>query len=319
MHRGAVLHILPWLLLTLALAVALRWLARLAGGRWQAARLRELPADETGAVQTLSFVLTLPIFVMAMMLIVQTSQVMLAQMVVEYAAYATARSTMVWIPAATPALASATTLYEGPNCISSFVTQPDPVAGVRYVIQPGSPKYARIQQAAILACAPISPSRDIPGLNTTSVAGLAAAAQYAYSQLAPATYAANSRISQRLANKLAYSMAATNIQLSFVHSTADPPLQTWLIGPDLGENYPNEVGWQDAVTATVTHQLALLPGPGRLLFSSTPYSPTGTGVGVDQVAASIQQNGSLYTYTLTAAATLMIDGEKPTWDYVYTP
>ncbi len=87
----------------------------------------------------------------------------------------------------------------------------------------------------------------------------------------------------------------------------------------MDEFYANEVGWQDAVTATVTYQLALLPGPGRLLFSSTPYSPGGSGAGVDQTAASIQQNGSLYTTTLTAAATLMIDGERPTWDYVYTP
>ncbi len=34
MHRGAVLHVLPWLLLVVGLAIALRLLTRLAGGTW---------------------------------------------------------------------------------------------------------------------------------------------------------------------------------------------------------------------------------------------------------------------------------------------
>jgi len=63
-------------------------------------RLRRLHRDEAGNVQSLSFVLTLPIFIMLMMLIVQASQLMIGQVVVEYAAVAAARSAIVWIPAA---------------------------------------------------------------------------------------------------------------------------------------------------------------------------------------------------------------------------
>ena len=48
-------------------------------------------AIKPGSVQTLSFVLTLPIFIMVMMLIVQVSQLMIGLIVVHYAAYAAAR------------------------------------------------------------------------------------------------------------------------------------------------------------------------------------------------------------------------------------
>ena len=92
MHRVAVLHLLPWLLLVIGLGIALRWIVALGGGRWQGVRFRRLHRDESGAVQTLSFVLTLPFFVMTLLLIVQASQLMVGQMVVEYAAVATVRA-----------------------------------------------------------------------------------------------------------------------------------------------------------------------------------------------------------------------------------
>jgi hypothetical protein len=332
MHRGAVLHVLPWMLLVIGLAIALRGLTSLAGGRWRSARFRSLHSDQAGAVQTLSFVLTVPFFVMALMLMVQAGQLMLAQMVVEYAAVAAARAAIVWIPAAT------STIYEGPNCISSYSVdgnQSGAGGGTQYLIQPGSPKYQRIQNAAVLACAPISPSRSIPGVNNTVVAGLNTVVNRAYSKLAPTAYAQNPVIAQRLLNKLAYSAAATNIQITFVHpsQSIEPPLATWNLADDIYEYRSNEVGFQDSITVTVTHRLALLPGPGRLLFTATPsysgsagYSAGGAssaGLGAngntDQVAASIQQNGALYTYTLTAATTLMVEGEKSTMNYVYTP
>ena len=51
-------------------------------------------------MQSLSFVLTLPLFIMVMMMIVQVSQLMIGMVVVHYAAFAAARSAAVWIPAA---------------------------------------------------------------------------------------------------------------------------------------------------------------------------------------------------------------------------
>ncbi len=172
-------------------------------------------------------------------------------------------------------------------------------------------------------------------MNTTAVGGLNTVVNHAYAKLAPTSYNQNSVIAQRLLNKLAYSAAATNIQITFVHpsQSIEPPLATWDVGDDIYEYRSNELGFQDSVTVTVTHQLALLPGPGRLLFTpTTSYSSAGAssssdgpGGGMvpsgapDQVAASIQQNGGLYTYTLTAATTLMLEGEKPVLEYVYNP
>lgn len=90
--------------------------------------------------------------------------------------------------------------------------------------------------------------------------------------------ASNPMIGQRLANKLAYSLNNTQLQLTFVHKSGEPPLNTWLVPADTGEFYANEVGWQDELQVTVTHKLALLPGPGRLLFSQAA-SPSGAGPG----------------------------------------
>ena len=141
-------------------------------------RLLELHRDEVGSVQSLSFVLTLPMFIMIMMMIVQVSQLMIGKVVVHYAAYAAARSAAVWIPAAMAE-------PEGPCCISSYAVDPDapdqvapeldPNAadygpgsgGLTYKIEPGSPKFDKIASAAILACVPISPSRDL-GLQAPS-------------------------------------------------------------------------------------------------------------------------------------------------------
>ena len=53
-------------------------------------RLRNLHGDQCGAVQSLSFVLVLPLFVMVMLFIVQVSQLMIGTIVVHYSAYAAA-------------------------------------------------------------------------------------------------------------------------------------------------------------------------------------------------------------------------------------
>ena len=50
-------------------------------------------------MQSLSFVLTVPMFIMLMLLAVQITQLMIGLMMVHYAAFAAARSASVWIPA----------------------------------------------------------------------------------------------------------------------------------------------------------------------------------------------------------------------------
>ena len=78
--------------------VALIVVIRQSGCRLDLRRLGQLHRCQRGGVQSLSFVLTLPVFVMLVMFIVQVSQLMIAQVVVNYAAYGAARSLAAWVP-----------------------------------------------------------------------------------------------------------------------------------------------------------------------------------------------------------------------------
>jgi len=312
---------LPWFVLLLVLILAAWALVRFSRAQLRLGRLFELHRDEAGSVQSLSFVLTLPLFIMIMMMIVQVSQLMIGTVVVHYAAYAAARSAAVWIPAAMPA-------PEGPCCISSYVVDPDapdqvapernPNAadygpssgGLTYKIEPGSPKFDKIALAAILACVPISPSRDL-GLPAATEGQMDSILKNAYGTLAPSS-SANTTIGPRLDHKLAYAMRNTEVQIRFFHKNQEPPLQTYYEPDDLGEFYSNEVGWQDTITVTVNYQFPLLPGPGRMLARYV-VGPSGK----DTVAATIQKHSGVYTYPLQASATIGNEGEKSVVTYVY--
>jgi hypothetical protein len=314
MHRGVLIQCLPWLALVIVLFAALGWLVALSCARLQLTRLRQLHRDQAGSVQSLSFVLTLPVFFMLLMMIVQATQLMIAQVVVEYAAIAAARAAMVWVPAIL-----ATGGNEGENRISSYSVNSDQSnseGGTRYLVSPSSPKFEKIRSAAVLACLPIAPSRSVGtggGQGNVSSGPPLSSVQAAYQAVAPQS-TSNSMIATRIANKLAYSLANTQLQLTFVHKSGEPPLATWYVGPDLGEFYSNEIGWQDELQVKVTHALALLPGPGRLLFSKASSSSGAT----DQVSSQIQQQqNNLYTYSLTASASLGNEGEKSVLSYVY--
>ncbi len=265
-------------------------------------------------MQSLSFVLTLPLFVMVMMLIVQVSQLMIAEIVVHYAAYAAAQSAAVWIPADL-------SLSEGPNCISSYA--PDPNAadqafpldtgpsggGLTYLVSPGSPKYQKIASAAVLACAAISPSRDLGFSVPGGAPNIGPTLKSAYAALAPSSQS-NAAVPGRLDHKLAYAWNNTSVELRFYHKNQEPPLiaYTWIapVLPNDGFHfYANEIGFQDVLTVTVTHQLALLPGPGRLLFH-----------GINQNISS-QNNGQFYTYPLTASISMGNEGEMSMVPYDY--
>ena len=86
----------------MALAIAfvlLRVVVRVSGARLKLVRLKQIHRCEVGAVQSLSFVLTLPLFIMLVMFIVQVSQLMIGIMGVNYAAFAAARAASVWTAA----------------------------------------------------------------------------------------------------------------------------------------------------------------------------------------------------------------------------
>ena len=325
MSHAALLACWPWMALLVACFFAAWALARFSRARLRLGRLIHLHRDQAGSAQSLSFVLTLPLFIMVMMMIVQVSQLMIGTIVVHYAAYAAARAAAVWIPAAMPD-------PEGPNCISSYSEDPtatdqvfpvvDPTdpnfgptqGGVTYLIAPGSAKYDKIASAAVLACVPISPSRNL-GLQVPSTVDYLDVLKSAYSTLAPASAA--TAAPGRLDHKLAYAAGHTDVEIRFFHKNEEPPLVTWDVADqfpdDYGEFYSNELGWQDQITVTVKHKLALLPGPGRLL-ARWVVGPQG---GTDQVAQAIQQEGNVYVYPLQASAAIGNEGEKSVVPYAY--
>lgn len=324
MGRAVLQACLPWLALAVVSLLCAVPLVRLNRCRIRLGRLRMLHRNQQGSAQSLSFVLTLPFFVMIMLFIVQVSQLMIGTIVVHYAAFAAARSAVVWIPAGVDDYA------EGPNCIGSYF--PDPAAedqalpvldpedpsygpadgGMTYVVEPGSRKYGKIAQAAALACMPISPSRDL-GLDLQGPAALMAdIIETAYAGI-DAESAGNARIPRRLRNKLAYSMRNTDVEIRFFHKNREPPLLTHFIGDDREEFRFNELGWQDTITVTVRHKLGLLPGPGRLLARMAPRQ---SGFR-DRVSETIEDQDNIYVYPLTASATMKNEGQKSVIQYVY--
>jgi hypothetical protein len=335
MTRAAILACWPWFATLIVLVVCLRLTVRLNQARPQWRRVVRLHADEGGGAQTLSFVLTLPIFIMVMMLIVQVSQLMIGTIVVHYAAFAAARAAVVWIPANlgytpswTTGVATTAENYIGEISDSDDYSEPRDGHKTYYFTPPDDLRWKKIKLAAVLACMPICPSRD----NAATSGGgdqISSALQAVYAAMAPDT-TSNDRIPRRLINKYAYSLEHTKIgdpdngdKIRFDHSYREPPLVRHIPADapwtnpsqpvfDFQEN--NEIGWQDQLTITVTHDLALLPGPGRLLAKIA----TNSTVTEDKVAETINaQKTTTYTYPLTAQATLGNLGEKSVVYYVY--
>ncbi|MGB6043244.1 MAG: TadE family protein [Pirellulales bacterium] len=322
------------------LFLLLRLTVAISGGSARPARLLQLHRNEEGGVQSLSFVLALPVFMMVMMGIVQVSQLMIAQVVVEYAAIACARSAAVWIPAHVGA--------EGRNHIAglTFREYRDhgsifDVDAEQAPLEYQSTKRARISLAAVQACLPIAPSRKA----TTSTLPAAGAGIDPANSLSPLTRAFSAiandgadidAVPRRLRNKLEYSVAQTRVELSVFHpGGAEPPLRYYYV-PQYRRLYvdmlyvdymdaggspvaipgyedeirgfqPNEIGWQDQITVVVRHNLALLPGPGRLL-ARTIHHPQNKP---DSVAEAIElDEEDMYTWPLVAKATITNEGQR---------
>lgn len=272
--------------------------------------LRRLHRDETGAVQSLSFVLTLPLFVMVMLFIVQLSQITIGRLAVEYAALAAARSAAVWIPA------NLGDTFETENRLSSYVdlgeiTDDAGQTYRRYRIEPGSPKVEKVRLAAAMALMSICPSRDVGATRYPT-----GALELAYRAISPVA-AANPRVAARLRNKLGYALDNTAVLIEIRHKDTEPPLVTYDIGPQREEFAFNEIGWQDQILVTVTHDFSLLPGPGRLLARRTPLRDSnGDVVPEDRVADRVQRRRGTYVYSLDATLRLNNEGEKPLVPYI---
>jgi hypothetical protein len=314
MHRETLIACAPYVAGIAALMVGQAILLRFSGARLQLLQVRKLHRDERGAVQSLSFILTLPVFMFIMMFIVQLSLITMARISVEYAAYAATRAAIVWFPA-----------NLGTELYAENRVGPSPLVPIRryqakgrnytvYRVVPEGDKVAKLHLAAAMACMPICPSTNT-GVQATHPGNQALGPiQRAYQALAPGSVA-NGRIPARLRNKLAYALANTSVEIEVHHcsdqiSGGDPPLYPeWSLELEHPTRYlwPNEIGWQDQVYVTVSHNYALLPGPGRLLARRAD-SPTQ----YDDVAGQIQQGDGVYFRRLVATSRLGNEGQKPT-------
>ncbi|MDB5386392.1 MAG: hypothetical protein JWM11_2038 [Planctomycetaceae bacterium] len=357
MHRAVLQACWPWfvcLLIAGGLAIVL---VQFCGGRWQWRRWRELHSDQGGAVQSLSLVLTLPVFLMLVLFIVQISQMMVAVMIVHYAAFAGARAASVWIPADVtndPTLFDDLTqidlindqLKGGPeraNVILGNIPDPPMRAGI-WQLDSGantaavSVKYQKVALAAIIPCLTISPSRDFSWGSQVppDLAATYSALTKVYPQMDPPSRS-NQRLPKRLMNKLAYSHKFTTVVIEWqevqhpskdVENSPTYNPRNHPLTPGQVPNWNiNEVGFRDPVTVRVTHQFALLPGIGRILKTGLVmrgednWQNKGQNDNVaSQITAQAQtQKDELYTISLVGEATFVNEGYKSMLRYAVQP
>lgn len=211
------------------LLLALRLLLRLSGGRKPQRTVWGLHGDQRGSVQSLSFVLTLPLFIMIIMAIVQIGQIMMAQVVVEYAALASARAASVWTPTYTTLEGES---EQQRNCLGDRreLIEKDQAAA-RYRITTSAKTYTKvgqIQKAAHMACLPICPSRwPYPGEPTFADPESEEAQKViakAYLQMAGEHSSASEQaVSDRVKKKYAYSEKNTHVEIEIEHPSNEPP------------------------------------------------------------------------------------------------
>ena len=322
MNQQIINACLPWAILVIASAIVARILIWFSGAKLNTQRLRSIHSCEQGSVQGISFVLALPFFVMTMMMIVQASHLMIGNIVVHYSAFAAIRSANVWIPANV-------SVEEPANCIGTRTEIDSDSLGWQYDMGQAGDKYSKIKQAAVLAAFTLGPSRDMGyEINDAQAMATAEILPRLYQGLNPDSVS-NSKIPARLRNKLAYSYANTIVDVTVWHRFREntngarhPDLdgnmsEIWPFagpGPGWGDRdapldaydeqineflfQANEIGWQDHVTATVTYNLPLLPGPMRLFAPNAPDTPMVDG------------SGEAYIWPISASATLGNEGQK---------
>jgi hypothetical protein len=311
MLQAALLDAWPWALALLVTCGAIATLVRVARSTFDyRPSTFDLHRDERGSVQSLSFVLTMPLFIMLMMLAVQLTQVMIGQMLVHYAAFAAGRAASVWIPARVD--------WEGysENRIGERVPEGNEGGGELYRVVNEGPKYEKIREAAALACLPLGPSRDLGTAQSDDQTMLVLRTMF---DAVSSSASTNPRVYRRLSNKWAYAKENTDVIVHVFHRRFgpgyrdEPPL--WDLNPmnPDGEYKLNEVGWRDQIRVTVNHDFALLPGPGRMLARKPPPSAQ-----ADRVTSRIgQSTPGVYTIRLSATVTMVTDGEKSLRPYVH--
>ncbi len=280
----------PALIALCAAVVALVVVIRVSGCRFDIRRLSQLHHCQRGGVQSLSFILTLPMFVMLVMFIVQVTQLMIGQVVINNAAYGAARSLAAWVPQQV-----GLDHLQLQNVIFDNRLSPSQSVGYYYVggsRQDGfvggvggqtTENIAKLEfpfRSAVAACATISPSQHL-GLELTGKAqDHFLATQDAWQHfVGPAVAGSNA---SRLYNKYCYSYWNTELWIRFTDANVQYPpgeaTRDSRQGPtynpylhdfqNIDDKYrwkPYEIGWRDPITVTVRHNLALLPGPGRFL------------------------------------------------------
>ena len=323
MTRTMLQACIPCLLALAAACIALVVVVRLSGARLNWRRLKDLHSCQDGGVQSLAFVLTLPFFIVIAQFIVQVSQLMIGVMVVNYAAYAAARSAAVWTTASVAG-------YEE-NKLYAPLTEDQPVilTSDSPLLQ-SHPKYQQIFKAAALASMPASPSRNLGRTLDGNNQSIAVALEGLYGLFSPKSQQ-NSRTNPRLENKLAWSWNNIAVRVSFVDKdtrqgpTYNPRLPVLVTLPS-GEQVwerdwdPHEIGWQDPITVQVSYEFALLPGPGRFLAKHLVRADGRP----DRVAGRINlRQGNprqrIDTVSIWASATATAEGFKSVVPYVQVP
>lgn len=288
-------------------------------------RLLRVHACQQGGVQSLSFVLTMPAFIMVVLLIVQVSQLMIAQMVIHFAAYAGVRSASVWLPAAVlDSTNEGNTFAEVENRLCDAPTSADGYyTDYEITSTSSSIKLWKIRAAVIQALTSLCPSRNVGARGQMArLPELATANQQVYSSLVPASLS-NSKIATRVLNKLNYADQNTRVVVEWFDS-GDPNGRDSLNyfsynvrnhtnpNTDYQSNFrETEIGWQDPITVYVIHQFALLPGPGRLLAAKLVRAdglPDRVSPRIN--STSLDGSHSLYTTQIQASATMTCEGWK---------
>jgi len=324
-NREILTACLPCFTVLCASFVVLRLLLSVGASSWNWRKVLRIHHCQQGGVQSLAFVLTMPLFVMVLLLIVQVSQLMVAQMVLHYAAFAGARAASVWLPTAIDSPETELNdLAEVENRIGEPPTGSDgEFTAYEITASSISPKLWKVRAAVVQALMPLCPSRNL-GIrgNMAFLPSLAAANLQLYDTLV-ASSTANSPMATRIANKLHYADQNTRVVLEWRdsqnprgrdsldyiaynvrnHTCPDPELQSTF--------RESEIGWQDPVTVYVVHQFALLPGPGRFLAARLVRAD---GL-PDRVSPRIQSRSldasrTLYTTQIQAAVTMTAEGWK---------
>lgn len=252
----------------------------------------------------MAFVMTFPLFLLLFLFIVQLSQLLIGTVIVQYAAFASARAASVWIPAMTSAGEGSEGGGYPQNDLPVGIAPGQPMRLAQSVVESvGNRKYREIWTAAALACVPIAPSRTIPtaqNASSTEAQGIASSLVNLVQAL-DSSSSQNRRLGQRLGNKVAYSFANTTVDVRFEDRSsivmADGIATYNPLGHPTVSYDSSEVGWQDPVEVTVRHRFALMPGPGRWLAA-----------GVANRDEQIVREDGVYKATLSATMTMTVDG-----------